>query len=564
MDKNQTPETPEQEEEYTGILGDFQESAEPEASISPAPDEPAKKNSPLKIAGIAVASAAILGCLVFLGVKVYNPDKNAETSSQSELTASESSSVSDAAASLPANPNAAVYSENSEISPNLMECFYHDYLNQVASALSYYGLDAETSNLKEEKLPEDAGEDMTWFEYIMAQAKASASQLLVFQEAANEAGYTMTDEDKQSVEEQLASADLTTYGKNATEDDVRTMIEMQVLASSYFNYILENMEFTDEELDAYYQANKNKFDTCGLMGFSIPYDVPDETAETDAETESGTPSLTEEQAKALADTLMKATSPEDFEQQVHDILLNYQGYTEDELTDLRESISNDSFSYTEGFEVSDWAFGGTAKVGETYLMEKEGCYSVYLLTKEAGLDTTNTVNVRHILFSTSNHMDSDSEDESLSEDETQPETTAEEAEAAEKAALETCWTYARNALAEWEKGDKTEDSFAELANQYSEDPGSNTTGGLYEKVYPGQMVQAFNDWCFDASRKPGDTGLVETNYGVHVMYFSGTAEPLWKDTARNALQSDSIDSWYDEQEQKYPVAYNDDIINAIE
>ncbi|MBR1555835.1 MAG: peptidylprolyl isomerase, partial [Oscillospiraceae bacterium] len=322
----------------------------------------------------------------------------------------------------------------------------------------------------------------------------------------------------------------------------------------------------DEELDAYYQANKNQFDTCGLMGFSIPYEVPDETAETDAETEaeSETPSLTEEQAKALADNLMKATSPEDFEKQVYDILLNYEGYTEDELTDLRASISNDSFSYTDGFEVSDWAFGGTAKVGETYLMEKEGYYSVYLLTREASLDTTNTVNVRHILFSISNHTESDSEDESLSEDETQAETTAEEAEAAEKAALETCWTYARNALAEWEKGDKTEDSFAELANQYSEDPGSNTNGGLYEKVYTGQMVDTFNDWCFDPSRKVGDTGLVETSYGVHVMYFAGTSDPLWKDSARNALQSDGIDSWYDEQEQKYPVAYNEDIINAIE
>ncbi|MBE6877290.1 MAG: hypothetical protein E7496_11340 [Ruminococcus sp.] len=342
------------------------------------------------------------------------------------------------------------------------------------------------------------------------------------------------------------------------------MIEMQTLASSYFNYILENMEFTDADLETYYQANKNKFDTCGLMGFSIAYEVPDETAETETETESGTPALTEEQAKEFADNLMKASSPEDFEQQVYDILINYEDYTEDELTDLHSSISNDSFSYTDGFEVSDWAFGGTAKVGDTYLMEKEGYYSVYLLTKEAGLDNTSTVNVRHILFSTSNHMDSDSEEESQSEDETQAETTAEEAEAAEAAALETCWTYARNALSEWEKGDKTEDSFAELANQYSEDPGSNTNGGLYEKVYPGQMVQAFNDWCFDASRKPGDTGLVETSYGVHVMYFSGTADPLWKDTARNALQSDGIDSWYDEQEAKYPVAVNDDIINSIE
>ena len=77
------------------------------------------------------------------------------------------------------------------------------------------------------------------------------------------------------------------------------------------------------------------------------------------------------------------------------------------------------------------------------------------------------------------------------------------------------------------------------------------------------MVTAFNDWCFDASRKPGDTGIVETDYGVHVMYFSGTAEPLWKDNARSALQSEGIDSWYEEQTAAYPVAYNEEILNSI-
>ena len=38
------------------------------------------------------------------------------------------------------------------------------------------------------------------------------------------------------------------------------------------------------------------------------------------------------------------------------------------------------------------------------------------------------------------------------------------------------------------------------------------------------MVANFNDWCFDASRQPGDHGIVETEYGYHIMYFSGTAD----------------------------------------
>ena len=40
------------------------------------------------------------------------------------------------------------------------------------------------------------------------------------------------------------------------------------------------------------------------------------------------------------------------------------------------------------------------------------------------------------------------------------------------------------------------------------------------------MVDAFENWCFDANRNPGDTGIVETTYGYHVMYFQGENLPL--------------------------------------
>ena len=61
-------------------------------------------------------------------------------------------------------------------------------------------------------------------------------------------------------------------------------------------------------------------------------------------------------------------------------------------------------------------------------------------------------------------------------------------------------------------GDATEDSFAALANEKSDD-GNGTTGGLYENVYPGQMVSSFNDWCFDESRQTGNTGKFCANCG---------------------------------------------------
>ncbi len=84
------------------------------------------------------------------------------------------------------------------------------------------------------------------------------------------------------------------------------------------------------------------------------------------------------------------------------------------------------------------------------------------------------------------------------------------------------WAYAENKAQEilntYLAGELTEEAFGELAKEHSAD-GSASAGGLYEDVYVGQMVQNFEDWCFDSIRKSGDTGIVKTEYGYHVMYF---------------------------------------------
>ncbi|MDE6708049.1 MAG: peptidylprolyl isomerase [Oscillospiraceae bacterium] len=550
-DKNQKQENSQNKESYQGILGDYQEQPEKNAEEKSVA-EPKKSNKALKIAGISVVSAAIIGCLGFLGVRLWNQ----RTDNLDNLTTQDSQTLdqNENNASLPDNPDAAMYSENLEISPALMECFYRDYLSQFESAFSYYGIDSETS-LKDQMLPEEAGESISWFDYIMRQTKSTVKQLLIFNEAANADGFVLSEENKKTLDTTFADIDMSIYGDTISEDDVYTMLEMELIASCYFDMIKNNMNITDDDLNAYYQEHKTEFDTCGLAGFSISYDTGTETDDANADnTDDEQQSLTKEEAQELAESLKNAKTPEEFESIVHDILVTYDGYTEDEVTDLLPTIYKDDFSYTSGFEVSDWAFSEDTNVNDTYLSDDEdyGYISVYMLTSQPTLDETETVNVRHILFATSEHTEELPDDA----DETAQETANENA-------MKTCWQLAEDALAEWESGNKTEDSFAELANQYSEDPGSNTNGGLYENVYAGQMVTAFNDWCFDSSRKAGDTGLVETNYGVHVMYFSGNGDPVWKGTAKTALQSDNMDSWYAEQQALWAVNTNDTIIDAI-
>lgn len=66
-----------------------------------------------------------------------------------------------------------------------------------------------------------------------------------------------------------------------------------------------------------------------------------------------------------------------------------------------------------------------------------------------------------------------------------------------------------------DKVKKDVDTFAELAKEYSEDPGSASKGGTYDNIPRGQMVATFNDFIFN--NEIGDIDIVETDYGYHII-----------------------------------------------
>ena len=182
------------------------------------------------------------------------------------------------------------------------------------------------------------------------------------------------------------------------------------------------------------------------------------------------------------------------------------------------------------------SFEPTDEQLDDYFEEHAEGYAASGITKD-----TKLVNVRHILV-----YPEGADGTNLATQEFSEEVWA----ASEKKAQEI--------LDQFLAGDKTEESFAALANEYSEDPGSNTNGGLYENVSEGEMVPAFNDWCFDAARQVGDTGIVKTNYGYHVMYFSGS-QTTWQKYARNDYMVENATAAAKEIAAKLPmtVQYSD-------
>lgn len=107
---------------------------------------------------------------------------------------------------------------------------------------------------------------------------------------------------------------------------------------------------------------------------------------------------------------------------------------------------------------------------------------------------------------------------------------------------------------EYLDGEKTEDAFAALAETYSEDNADE--GGLYENVTKGQMVEAFDAWIFDESRQPGDTDIVETEYGHHIMYFVSEGENDFADDIRDSFENEKYQELVDELTADYPVEEN--------
>ncbi|MBN1479439.1 peptidylprolyl isomerase [candidate division KSB1 bacterium] len=63
---------------------------------------------------------------------------------------------------------------------------------------------------------------------------------------------------------------------------------------------------------------------------------------------------------------------------------------------------------------------------------------------------------------------------------------------------------------------KSGEDFAALATEFTEDPGSQANGGLYESFPKGRMVKEFEDAAFDLPIG-SISDLVETRYGYHII-----------------------------------------------
>ncbi len=429
--------------------------------------------------------------------------------------------------------------------------FYHVEYNNLYGSQYGQWLGIDTSKPLSEQAYSMGDEYETWDDYFRSAAEDALVEITAMCSAAKEAGMSLTDEDLAEIDAQLddiaANAKLygygsankyltAAYGNGVTTTVARRMMQLSALASKYSDQQYDSYEYTDAQLAETYAEHADEYDTFDYLYYFVPAETVESTDD-DGETTSAPTEETMADARAVADQIAAAANTEtDADAAFTAAVAEYgapvettddDGETTGETTPAEPVVAEDSAgSSFSSAPYAAWMYSADRAENDVEVFEQENSGYYVVLYQGRGTNDYPTVSVRHILV---RPEDTDG-DGVYSDEET----------AAAKDRIEEI-------RAEWESGEQTEERFAELANEYSEDPGSNTTGGLYEHIYHGQMVEEFNDFCFDESRKPGDVGVVyNENTGYHLIYFVGEGETYSTYLADQLLRSDDFSAWREE------------------
>lgn len=422
---------------------------------------------------------------------------------------------------------------------------YYNFMQQYGSYASYFGLDTDQP-LKSQtcNMMEDGG---TWYDYFKQSALNMMAQVTALSEYANKNGIKLEESDTAEIDSemsQLAENAVTNkysstknylsalFGRGCTEEVVRAEMERSALATKAYNTVRDSYTFTDAELEKEYQDNKDSFDLFSFDYYLVAAEkvASDKTTATDA---TGTDTDTADNsavtaetmaaAKATADNIAAAAKTGDFTKAVSD-----------QVADATPTAQTDVSGSNVASDYAEWIKSADRHAGDVTVVESAD--NGYYVVKYNGRSDNHyqLAEARHILIKAAADDDGKYTDE---------------AKAEAKAKLQEIYD-------EWLKGDKTEKSFAALAEKYSEDAGSNTNGGLYDEIYKGQTVEEFDKFCFAEGRKPGDTAIVygETSEyaGYHLVYYVGLNDELYSSyLAKNQLVSDKLNAWQTELFKNY-------------
>ncbi len=408
---------------------------------------------------------------------------------------------------------------------------------------------------------------MTWGQYFNEQAISQVKNMLVLIQEAEANGHTysetlQTEIDQYMVDYQEAAAEYgvsyedyisLVYGSNVNSEDVRRVVELRFMSSDYYDAVYDSTEVTADDIEEYYLKNLDSYDVVDVYTSVFPYTTytytapaeGESVAEGQPESEEEAAAMTEEskaEAKAEADAMLEAITDEASFDVVAEEIFN-EAQAEVELEEGEEAPEFESAFQTVELATAsgatgDWYKDAARQEGDKEVIDQEGSgyYTVaYFVSRYT--DPTMTASARHILLELEEYP-TDATDEQKEEIDLANDLLEGEAE---------------TILEQWKADGATEDGFAKLAEELSADQGSVSNGGLYEDFSEGDMVEEFNDWVFEQDNEHGDTGVVKTDFGYHIMYFVEYGRPAYEISIETTLKDDAYTTYYAEAEAKYPL-----------
>lgn len=493
----------------------------------------------------SLIAVVIIAILVVLGVRYYTvPNSNEKM-----------------------NPgNVVMTVGNTDVSVGMYNFYYQNIVKQYVQYASngYYDIDL-SKDFSTQYTTDDDGNEISWQDRFKENTTELIKKNTIYYQKGIESGITLTDAQKEMIETQLdniknaaSSANLgvneyiaQTYGDNCGLETLRKYLEQNYISSVYYYQQQIKLRPSEDELNAYFKENENDYKSCSYAILEAEYDTS-----SDATKKAAVDNAKAAIAKITDEDSMKALIPEF----CSDLISKYisAGYFTDESDAVdafagamdSKSVKSDVESNF-GEDITDWMFNTDTAVGSLnyYADENAGVIYIIMKTSQPALDSdsaSKVYSVRHILVIPESG-DDDSSSSSSSSTATKKYTEEEWAAALEKA---------NSILDEYNKGDKTELSFAELAEKYTDDTSStsvnmnNMYGGGIMDTQLGQMVSDFENWAIDSSRKYGDVEIVKSSYGYHIMFFISYC-PQYMYDAENQYITDLINDDADSAAKTY-------------
>lgn len=500
---------------------------------------------PLKFIPLAIFLAAVIAVVATFGVRYYTVPNGKEGKYMN-----------------PASVVATV--DGQKISIGMYDYYYASivsYYEQYAS-YGYYSLDT-TKDYSKQYTTDDDGNKISWQKFFETEALKEVEQITTYYSKALEEGVTLTSTQKKTIEKQISTLkdsasqnDVSldqyikaNFGTYCSEDTIRIMLEQYYLSANYKGKFKCETKVTDNDVDKYYNDHKNDYKKIEFYYIASPYDATDDNSKNESiktaekimakmKDKKSVIALVPEVYSSYIDSQVKSSMEQDS-------TLTEKKAREEAVKSYESNVVTTVSGSDSPFDdkMNTWLFSDDTKVGsKKYYIDEDAKYIyIVLKTSKASVEEDETYTVRHILVAPESGSNSSS---STSE---KTEYTDEQWAAAKK--------KADSILAKFNKTDKSEYEFAKLAEQYSTDSASTSSGsndsfgGLYESVTLGQMVPDFEKWSIDDSRKYGDTGIVKSDYGYHIMFFINDC-PEYQSKIIAQIKSDRLSNMIDKAEIK--------------